>query len=620
MPRGIYERKSKQTSVATVNKGASNIGAAFQPNAGLQTSAVTTPEGAVTVAALNARFNSLQPVQAYQLSIAVRAAISSIANQISRCPIRLFDRKSGDEIIDGDLFNILRRPSPGWSQHQFVEECISWYNIENEIAIMIVLDQKGKPMGLLPICPTRLWVLEPSVINEIKQIEKWMYLWPSGMSPFAGIGQAQPTSAPIMGGSYNGYNSTTLDARQVIFYKGFNPSSHVRGCSPLITGVNELSTTYYAASYNKSLFVNGNFPNILVNVPETSSPQQIKDLEQRFQEEFSIFNGQGHKTLFIAGKKADVTTIGNGSKEGDFLGMQRFYMEQIFMLYRVPAIEAGFADKARYETADQERAIFLEQTILPQMNMFSEVLQHQFVNPYYTFSDRKTLKRGNGKKIGKLMEKSLDYSLDQRVESDIVVVLDPDQLPIMSEIRKTQWNSIQKMCDTLHVSVNEAAENLGFELPYSKVRDQIYIPSSYQKIAESPDGVPQEEKKADLVQIEQVEALDDTDELDSEDVDNSKEFRKKELLTKLHSVNRKLRSKYLESIEDSKLPTLKELDLLIEKDFGDNKIIKQVIRADCYKLRGILKSDPDNRIVKAKEYLNKKNAKSYEKSLIDRII
>ena len=519
-----------------VSKGASNLAAAFNPGSGLQVSAATTPESSISVAAMQARFNSLQPVQAYQMSIAARAAISAIANQIARCPIRLFDRKSGDEIIDGELFDIFRRPSPGWSQHQFVEECISWYNIENEMSIMIVLDQTGKPVGLLPICPTRLWVLEPSVVNELKEIRKWMYLWPAGMSPFAGMGTAQPTSAPIIGGNVVGYNSTTIDARQLIFYKGFNPSSHIRGCSPLITGVNELSTTYYAARYNKELFVNGNFPHTVVNLPEKKSEKQRKDLEQRFEEQFSLFNGSSHKTLFISGTEANVEVLGGAQgKEGDFLGMQRFYMEQIFMLYRVPSIEAGFADKTRYETADQERAIFLEQTILPQMNMFSEVLQHQFVNPYYTWSKRSTIKRGQGKKIGRMMEKSLDYSMNQRTESDIVVVLDPDQLPIMSELRKTQWKAIQAMCDTLHVSVNEAAENLGFDIPYSKVRDQIYIPSAYTKIADSPEDNPAEETKDTLVQIEEVEAIEETDDLEVN------EEEKKSLQKNIHNLFHSLR-------------------------------------------------------------------------------
>ena len=615
-------RPKKSTEVKTIDKGVAGLAAAFNPGAGLGQTSSNTPESALTVAAFQSRMGSMQPVQAYQMSIAARAAITAISNQISRCPIRLFDRKSGDEIIDGELFDIFRRPSPGWSQHQFVEECISWYNIENEISILIVLDNTGRPVGLLPICPTRLWVLDPAVVNETKEIKQWMYLWPSGSSPFSGVGTAQPGNPPIVGGTILGYNSTTLDARQLIFYHGFNPSSHIRGCSPLITGVNELSTNYYAARYNKELFVNGNFPHVLINVPTGQSEKQRKDLEQRFAETFSIANGQSHKTLFVSGTEVKVNEIGT-TKEGDFLEMQKIYMQSLFMLYRVPAIEAGYVDRARYETADQEREIFLSQTLLPQIDMFSEVLQHQFVDPYYTFSKRSTLKRGQGKSIGKLMEKSLDYSLNSRQESDIVVVLDADELPLMSSIRATQWKAVRAMADSMQMSVNECAEELGYDIPYSKVRDQIFIPSTYQKIADSPEDDPKQITKDNLLLTEQFEDIQTDEPKPHEDAVDTEtnDVEKKSLQKKLHTFLHTLRAKYLKTLEvEAKVPTLAELDGLIN-EFGDYPALKKECRKDCFNIRKIIKATTEakDRVQMVKEYLNKKNTK-YERSLVEKMI
>ena len=66
--------------------------------------------------------NSLTPAEAYQLSIDVQSAISAIVNQIAKAKLRLFYKRTGEEIVDGQLYRMLKNPAKGWTTSAFIKE------------------------------------------------------------------------------------------------------------------------------------------------------------------------------------------------------------------------------------------------------------------------------------------------------------------------------------------------------------------------------------------------------------------------------------------------------------------------------------------------------------------
>src|SRR4051812_14961642 len=89
---------------------------------------------AASVATIKAIDKSLTPQEAYQLSIDVQSAVKAIVTNAVKAKLRLFSRRSGEEIIAGDAFDRLKHPARGWSTTSMLTELISWYLLSGEMA------------------------------------------------------------------------------------------------------------------------------------------------------------------------------------------------------------------------------------------------------------------------------------------------------------------------------------------------------------------------------------------------------------------------------------------------------------------------------------------------------
>src|SRR5581483_1096731 len=81
-------------------------------------------------------------------------AVDTIADQISKMKVRLFSRRSGDEILSGDLYNLLRRPNSHQSTSALLEAIASWYCIEGEFALWAIAD-KGRQRPQMLVKPIK---------------------------------------------------------------------------------------------------------------------------------------------------------------------------------------------------------------------------------------------------------------------------------------------------------------------------------------------------------------------------------------------------------------------------------------------------------------------------------
>jgi HK97 family phage portal protein len=387
---------------------------------------------------------SLDPTESVQLSIAVNAAVNAICRNISKAKIRLFT-KSGEEIDGGGLWELLRLPAPGLSQRKWLWEVIAWFNIHGEIAVW-EREREGKVVSLLPLCPARCEVKVPvKPANTIDDVVQWRYPWADG------------------------YESL-IRADHLLFDRLFNPvATSIRGLSPLLTGAVVVTGQVRAEQYNKTYFENSGIPSHILKLPDGVPEATRKDIERRWMSEYGVYGNNAHKVGVISGSDTEVIKLDAAFADAAFVDLDKQATLKVAQLYRVPAIEMGIYDKTRFDTASEERKLFAESTLLPQIDALTEALQHQLVDRHFAFTrDFTTTRPREGRKW---MEKNFERAKERARGAAIVVLIDADTMPVMSDVRLAKMEHAEKLQAIYRLSANQTAEYLDEDLPDEGMED-----------------------------------------------------------------------------------------------------------------------------------------------------
>ena len=456
--------------------------------------------------------------------------------------------------------------------------------VHGEIAISCLLNKTTlHPIGMLPLACDRLYPIDPTLPQEIDNIRLWQYTYGDGM-----VAQ--------------------LPAISVVFATNCNLSSHIRGLSPFVTGVNAATVTYQALRYMKDFYTNNAVPSHIVVLQAGLSEKQRKDWESRYLEQYSNYNNMSQKVIVSSGTELDVKKLDTEQKTGEQINLLKYSDEQIAMLFGVPPTVMGNFQNVRFETSGIEREMFLEDAVLPLVEVTQDVLQHGIIERYFSLSD---YKRGMGKKLTKNMKHVLDKHLSD-TPHDINVILDTDSIPLMTQINIDKFNALETLCLKGRMSPNEAAELLNIELPPNPVRDRIFISKTMVEVNE--DGiVPEPLSKLDEAQL-QVESEVGVEHSNKPPQRTMHEVAKDEKVEKkvkvLHDQYRIIRKQVLINNQNNKVYSLRDIDALCGGVYGEVPSLKKEIRKDLYHLKRQVKGleSPDERATIIRKYYNgKKN-------------
>ena len=597
--------------------------AGMQPSATLAPTTVNLPDQAISVAGQLNQFNALQPTQCYEMSVSCRKAVSCIVNEASRAKLRIFTR-NGDEVVDGPLVKLLKNPLKNWSTKRFITDIMSWHLIEGEIAVGLELEN-GKPVSMLPLAPNRLYPIDPTTPNEISDIRQWFYTWNDGYTDQiqnADVFRPKPKTVPS--GWLGRQDSVRYTPDCLIFAPNFNPYSHVRGLSPFVTGVNAASVNYQALRYMKDFYTNNAVPSHIIELKKNNnSKKQLEDWKEKYLEQYATRNANSQKVMVSSGGELTVHKLDNDHKTAEEIDLLNYTDEQVMVLFSIPPIVFGHSKQTRFETAAQERSQFLEATILPVCNVVADVLQFQLVDRFFSLSPV----TGYGKNI-KNLTKSLrglvEKRLDERPASEYVVVMDPDPIPLMTQVRIDQANAVDAVCLKMRMSVNEACEWLHIEIPQSPLRDKILVSNTLAELtAETfPPQPPREaERDPHTVALDRKEKEGHSnDESKRTQAEASKEAKKEPAkpAANAHNVSakakslarayRSLRAMTIKSMdEQGRLYSLSDVDAEFHAVYDEVPAFKIEVRKDLFHLRNLTKKlDGPARVDAVREFYREK--------------
>lgn len=540
--------------------------------------------GSVTVQAAQATKKNVTPSEAYSFNIAVNAAVGAIMHQFGQAQGRLFNR-GGEEINGGELYEVLKMPAPGMSYCRWIEDVAAWYNITGEFAIRVGELEGNFPRTLTPLCPAMLEPEKPVSPRSPGQVVQWRYVWADGATEY-------------IRGDY------------LAFDRMFNPNPYsIRGLSPLVVGAVQISGQIAAEAYNKSFFDNGGIPSHLVVLPDGVPKQHREDFEKRYLSEYGRWNSNAHKVMVVAGKDVDVKSLEEPFQDGAFMEMMKRGDLKVGQLYRVPAINMGIYDKTRFDTANEERKLFLEETLKPQAAVLSAAIQQQIIDRHYRFSSVTVRRPRKGERtMGKAMDRMFEKARSERPDSPIIFCIDPDTLPVANDVALAKMEHVQKLRDATMISPADATEYVGLDIEDDRPeRREIWAENKFVCITD-PDinaklvpGVagekPGDKKPGGVGDDKKPEAKPKPKkELTAED---------RQRRTNLKTLVHKLRTLTLESMADvdARLWSLDEADGLNKA--GD-MILADEIRKIRFALRQIVKqhSDKAKRVIAVREYLD----------------
>lgn len=532
---------------------------------------------AISSYSLNAPKN-LEPWELYQSVSPVRIAADAIGDTISAGSIRLYHNDR--EIVGGSLHSLLTRPNGYETQCDLLRASAINFVLYGEIAWHMITAQQetqdssgkllyssDKPEFIYHISSQNLRVGKIRGHHDTQ-------------SPVA-----PPRSlADIM--TWRHMRASWYEEIQdlyIAFTKNYNPNNVIRGSSVLDAIQNEANVYYRAGSYTKSFFYNNCSPSHIVVLPEGLPAAKLDSIKEHYEASY-LGSQNAFRTHFVTGGKAvDVKKLSETPSEVDYTTLQAFNAEQIMAIIGVTPIVTGYTPRTRFQTADEEIEIFVSKTILPLSSTIARMISHQVANvPEWDWLSDARYEDGSTSSLSSLMQRSRAISAQVHElgspDDEIVVVVDVDQIPIVRKQKQLALNQVSKMATELHMSISEAADFVGIELPPSPVRDVIWMPSGLRPAEDllskpEPEPVSTPEQDSDVQETaqdapgstEKEKTTDDTDEKPlSEDEVNavthlSKQISRAMFLLRGHvltqlSGNKRLTIRGMEEVVDQVIP------------------------------------------------------------------
>ncbi len=278
----------------------------------------------------------------YGKNVYVYASIKEIVTALSGIPWILFDKRSGKEIEQHPLLDLLHHPNPMMGGAFFTQTFMSYFLIDGNAYIHAIGPDGGENAGV----PQQLWPLRPDLI-EVKK---------------GGKGQD-----PVLGFAFrkNGFVDIPLAFEDVLHLRTFNPLDKFKGLSPISVAALSVTQGNESKRWNVMLLQNqARPPGMFSAQGELTEIQRIR-MKDEILKKYSSPDNAGRPFLAEGGVKYE--TFGLSPTDMDWLEGQKLTAREIAIIFGVPPELLGDATNKTYSNFKEARRSFYEETILPTM-------------------------------------------------------------------------------------------------------------------------------------------------------------------------------------------------------------------------------------------------------------
>jgi len=194
-----------------------------------------------------------------------------------------------------------------------------------------------------------------------------------------------------------------FNADEIIHFKYFNAENEYYGLSPLAVARNILTLDFHVLTWNKNFFKNSARPDGVLEVEGQLSDPQYKRLKESWAEAHKGTE-KAHKIAILEGG-TKYNVLGLSPKDVEFLNLRKMDREEICAIFGVPPGEVGILEYANYANLKEQRRIFWEDTIVPELKSITNILNEKFIRTFdpnlfckFSLSNVEALKEDENKK------------------------------------------------------------------------------------------------------------------------------------------------------------------------------------------------------------------------------
>ena len=289
-------------------------------------------------------------------------AVSILIRNIARAKFCIY--RSGEEVSNGPLFDLFRRPNENMSRYELWKETTGWWAMEGEAFWWFGSGYTG---GL----PKEIYVLNPrsmrheafhsvSGLPDCRSAGKhcrWFYESDMGLVPILGD--------------------------ELIHFRDWNPWDAVRGVNPLIALSLELEQDHFANRANSHLLRNNAVPQGVLKTEQAIRPEEADAIERRWLNKYG--ENSGNRKIAVLGKGTEFQPITVTPEAMRFLDLKKWNLYTILARYGIPPRVAYVNDKTTSlsgQDSKQQHTAFWEFTLVPLLHQFESILESQFFSRF----------------------------------------------------------------------------------------------------------------------------------------------------------------------------------------------------------------------------------------------
>jgi HK97 family phage portal protein len=287
--------------------------------------------------------------KAYKSEVWVNRGINLISTCVASVPLKLYkyDKDSREEVTDHPVLDLLEDVNP---------------------LTMNASDLWRATVIALKVYGNCYWYLERKGGQEPKEI---YWLKPSQVTIYG----ATSSDKFVEYYEYETGNANVSRIRysphDIIHFKYFNPSSEYYGMSPLSCVREAISADLYAEAWNKYFFKNSARPDGFFFVKDNLTDEQRQLMQKSIESQFKGVN-KSHRIGVLEGG-TDFKPIGATPKDAEWTELRKACRESILASLGVHPELVG-ASAANYATALESKKSFWEETVVPELKYYAEVL------------------------------------------------------------------------------------------------------------------------------------------------------------------------------------------------------------------------------------------------------
>ena len=292
----------------------------------------------------------------------VNIAVSILIRNIARARFCIY--RSGEEVVEGALFDLFRRPNENMSRFDLWKETAGWWAMEGEAFWWFGSAYTG---GV----PREMYILNPrNMRHEVSH---------NG----AGLPDCRGAGRNCRWFYEGGMGLVPILGDELVHFRDWNPWDAVRGVNPLIALGLELEQDHFANKANSHLLRNNAIPQGVLKTEQAIRPEEADAIERRWLSKYGENNG--NRKIAVLGKGTEFQPVTLSPNAMRFLDLKKWNLYTILARYGIPPRVAYVNDKTTSlsgQDSKQQHTAFWEFTLVPLLRQFESILESQFFSRF----------------------------------------------------------------------------------------------------------------------------------------------------------------------------------------------------------------------------------------------